>query len=107
VRHWCQSDEGQADGAGAGFTPAPGKDNCGNIYGFPLRCRKNAPVFSAVVACVFFGLQAVTNEPELPFRNVQNGLPLDAMCRMSEISVWEALDRTPPAELCPTNHVLS
>ena len=65
------------------------------------------PIFSAVVAYVFFGLQAVTNELELPFRNVQNGLPLDAMCRVIEISVCEALDRQPPAALCATNHVLT
>lgn len=66
-----------------------------------------APVFAAVVAYVFFGLQAVTNELELPFRNAQNGLPLDAMCRTIEISVSEALDRTPPPAWSATNHVLS
>jgi len=51
------------------------------------------PVFVAVVAYVFFGLQAVTNELEQPFHNVQNGLPLDAMCRTIEISVSEAIGR--------------
>jgi putative membrane protein len=66
-----------------------------------------APIFAAVVAYVFFGLQAVTNELELPFRNVQNGLPLDALCRTIEISVSEALDRPPPTALSATNHVLS
>jgi putative membrane protein len=66
-----------------------------------------APIFAAVVAYVFFGLQAVTNELEHPFRNVQNGLPLDAMCRTIEISVSEALGRTPPAVLSATNHVLT
>lgn len=66
-----------------------------------------APVFSAVVAYVFFGLQAVTNELELPFRNVPNGLPLDAICRTIEISVAEALDRTAPERLLPKNHLLS
>ena len=66
-----------------------------------------APVFAAVVAYVFFGLQAVTNQLELPFRNVQNGLPLDAMCRVIEISVSEALDRPAPELLAATNHVLS
>jgi ion channel-forming bestrophin family protein len=66
-----------------------------------------APVFAAVVAYGFFGLQAVTNELERPFRNVQNGLPLDAMCRTIEISVAEALDRPAPEGLSPTNHVLS
>ncbi|KSV81666.1 hypothetical protein N182_38320, partial [Sinorhizobium sp. GL2] len=66
-----------------------------------------APVFSAVVAYVFFGLQAVTNELELPFRDVQNGLPLDAMCRTIEISVCEALNRPAPASFVPKSYVLS
>jgi len=66
-----------------------------------------APVFAAVVAYVFFGLQTVTNELELPFRNVQNGLPLDAMCRVIEISVCEALDRPAPEALTPVNYVLT
>lgn len=66
-----------------------------------------APVFAAVVAYVFFGLQEVTNELELPFRNVQNGLPLDAMCRVIEISVCEALDRPAPEHVAATNHVLT
>jgi putative membrane protein len=66
-----------------------------------------APVFAAVVAYVFFGLQAVTNELEQPFRNVQNGLPLDAMCRTMEISVAEALGRPVPDGLAASNHVLS
>lgn len=66
-----------------------------------------APLFAAVVAYVFFGLQTVTNELELPFRNVQNGLPLDAMCRVVEISASEALDRPAPDQLVATNHVLT
>lgn len=66
-----------------------------------------APIFAAIVAYVFFGLQAVTNELEHPFRTAQNGLPLDAMCRTIEISVAEALERTPPAPLAAQNHILS
>lgn len=65
------------------------------------------PLFVAVVAYVFFGLQAVTNELEHPFRNVQNGLPLDAMCRVIEISACEAMGRVAPAPLTPVKHVLS
>lgn len=65
------------------------------------------PLFAAIVAYVFFGLQAVTNELEHPFRNVQNGLPLDAMCRTIEISVSEALHQSPPDPLCATDHVLT
>lgn len=66
-----------------------------------------APIFVAVVAYVFFGLQAVTNELEQPFSDLQNGLPLDAMCRTIEISVAEALDRAAPEPLAAKDHVLS
>ncbi|MEM5543907.1 bestrophin family ion channel [Sulfitobacter sp. AS92] len=66
-----------------------------------------APIFAAIVAYVFFGLQAVTNELELPFRNAHNGLPLDAMCRIIEVSAAEALDRAPPPLLSPRDHVLT
>jgi putative membrane protein len=66
-----------------------------------------APFFAAVVAYVFFGLQAVTNELEHPFSNVQNGLPLDAMCRTIEISVCEAMGKTPPSAFDVKNHVLT
>lgn len=65
------------------------------------------PVFSAIVAYVFFGLQAVTNELEHPFRQVKNGLPLDALCRVIEISVADALERTPPEPLLPKDGVLT
>ena len=65
------------------------------------------PLFAAVVAYIFFGLQAVTNELEQPFTPVANGLPLDAMCRTIEISVAEALDREAPEMLQPANHMLS
>ena len=66
-----------------------------------------APLFSAVVAYVFFGLQTVTNELDLPFRDVQNGLPLDAMCRVIEISVSEALGQPAPKPLTPENYILT
>ncbi|MBO6919205.1 MAG: hypothetical protein JJ858_12290 [Rhizobiaceae bacterium] len=66
-----------------------------------------APFFAAVVAYVFFGLQAVTNELEHPFSNVQNGLPLDAMCRTIEISVCEAMGKTPPPAFDVKDHVLT
>jgi putative membrane protein len=66
-----------------------------------------APLLAAVVAYVFFGLQAVTNELELPFHNLHNGLPLDAICRVIEVSVSEALERPAPEALLPQNHVLT
>ncbi|SOH92791.1 putative membrane protein [Monaibacterium marinum] len=66
-----------------------------------------SPFFTLVVAYVFFGLQAVTNELEHPFGDVKNGLPLDAMCRTVEISVAEATQKTPPPPLMPRNHLLT
>jgi len=65
-----------------------------------------APLFAAVVAYVFFGLQAVTNELEQPFHDTHNGLPLNALCRTIEISVCEALDLPAPEDLSPQNSVL-
>lgn len=66
-----------------------------------------APVVAAIVAYVFFGLNAVSDELEHPFRDAANGLPLDAMCRVIEISVAEALGREPPQPLQPVDGVLS
>ncbi|MCV2867823.1 hypothetical protein OEW28_04210 [Defluviimonas sp. WL0002] len=66
-----------------------------------------APVVSAIVAYVFFGLSAVTDELEHPFRDVVNGLPLDAMCRVIEISVAEALGEAAAEPMRPVDGVLS
>jgi putative membrane protein len=66
-----------------------------------------APVITGVIAYVFFGLAAVTDELEHPFTNSVNGIPLDAMCRTVEISVAEALNTTPPEPLQPQNHILT
>jgi putative membrane protein len=66
-----------------------------------------APLFSVVVAYVFFGLDALSAELETPYGCDQNGLPLDAMCRVNEISVAEALNETPPEPLKPTDYKLT
>ena len=66
-----------------------------------------APVFAVVVAYVFFGLQAVTNELEMPFRNSANGLALDAMCRSIEIAAAEAMGAEAPEPMRPTGYVLT
>ena len=66
-----------------------------------------APAVEAVVAYVFFGLAAVTDELEHPFRDAVNGLPLDAMCRVIEVSVAEALREAPPPYLEPVDNVLT
>ncbi|MCK0140681.1 bestrophin family ion channel [Aliiroseovarius sp. F47248L] len=66
-----------------------------------------APVFAVVVAYVFFGLQAVTNELEHPFEPRPNGLPLDAMTRVIERTICDALGRDIPPEVQPDGHLLS
>jgi len=66
-----------------------------------------APLFAAIVAYVFFGLQAITNELEMPFHRTENGLPLDAMCRTIEISVTEALGDPNPEPHRPQGFVLT
>lgn len=66
-----------------------------------------APVFAVVVAYVFFGLQAVTNELEHPFEPRPNGLPLDAMSRVIERSLRDALGKNIPPALQPKDHLLS
>lgn len=65
------------------------------------------PVFSAVVAYAFFGLDALGDEMEEPFGEWSNALPLSAMARTMEISLLEALgepDLPPPAK--PVQHIL-
>lgn len=66
-----------------------------------------APFFAAVVAYVFFGLDALSEELENPFGCEQNDLPLNALCRVNEISVAEALNETPPEPLKPVKYKLS
>ncbi len=66
-----------------------------------------APALTAVVAYMFFGLNAVSDELEHPFRDAPNGLPLDTMCRTIEVSVAEALGREAPTPLKPVDGVLN
>jgi len=66
-----------------------------------------APFFAALVAYTFFGLDAVSEELENPFGCEQNDLPLNALCRINEISVAEALGELPPKPLEPVNYKLS
>ncbi|MBW4038813.1 MAG: bestrophin [Acidobacteria bacterium] len=65
------------------------------------------PLFSAIVAYAFFGLDALGDEMEEPFADWPNALPLSAMARTTEISLLEALGELnlpPPAE--PVDHIL-
>jgi putative membrane protein len=66
------------------------------------------PIVSAIVAYTFFGLDALGDELEEPFRASDNGLPLDALCRTIEIDLRTALgERDLPPPLLPENYRLS
>jgi putative membrane protein len=58
-----------------------------------------APLFTVVIAYSFFGLDALSEELEDPFGMEMNDLPLDRMCRICEISVYEALGEPAPQPL--------
>lgn len=57
------------------------------------------PLFTALIAYTFFGLDALSEELEDPFGMEANDLALDGLCRVCEISVFEALAETPPPML--------
>ncbi len=62
--------------------------------------------FTLLVAYTFLGLDVLAQELEGPFGREANDLPLDAMCRINEISIAESLGRVPPPELTPKDYVL-
>ncbi len=64
------------------------------------------PLFAAIVAYTFFGLDALSEELEEPFGTAANDLALNALCRTIEIDVAEALGDTPPQPLLPVGFVL-
>jgi putative membrane protein len=53
-------------------------------------------LFTALIAYCFFGLDALSQELEDPFGSEANDLALDALCRVCEISVYEALGEKAP-----------
>jgi putative membrane protein len=65
------------------------------------------PLFVGIVAYVFLGLAEVSEELSQPFGATQNALPLDAICRMAEISLAPHLGRPAPAPIEPTDFHLS
>lgn len=65
------------------------------------------PLFTALIAYTFFGLDALSEELEDPFGTEANDLALDGLCRVCEISVFEALGETPPAALPPERYYYS
>lgn len=65
-----------------------------------------APVFTVIVAYTFFGLDRLSEQLEFPFGRHTNDLPLDAICRVHEISVAEALGEPAPEPLQPVEYEL-
>jgi putative membrane protein len=57
------------------------------------------PLFISLIAYTFFGLDALSEELEDPFGAEANDLALDSLCRVCEISVYEALGEPAPAPL--------
>ena len=52
------------------------------------------PLFTALIAYTFFGLDRISEELEDPFGTEANDLALDSLCRTCEISVFEAIGRS-------------
>jgi len=65
------------------------------------------PLFTALIAYTFFGLDALSEELEDPFGTEANDLALDGLCRVCEISVFEALGEPAPPPLPPKRFYLS
>lgn len=66
-----------------------------------------AVLFTLVVGYTFFGLDVLSQELEGPFGREANDLPLDALCRINEISIAESLGQQPPPMLQPVKHRLT
>lgn len=65
------------------------------------------PLLTAVLAYTFFGLDALGDELEEPFGTQENDLPLDALVRVLEVDLGEALgDPDPPPYREARNYVL-
>ncbi|MAD43471.1 MAG: hypothetical protein CMI02_17045 [Oceanospirillaceae bacterium] len=64
------------------------------------------PVLTVLLGYTFFGLDALSEQLEEPFGREANDLPLEALCRVHEISIAESLGEKPPAEILPENFIL-
>ncbi len=66
------------------------------------------PLFCAIVAYTFFGLDALSEELEDPFGMSTNDLPLSAMSRTIEIDLLEVLgEENIPDPVLPSGHCLN
>lgn len=67
-----------------------------------------APLVAAILAYAFFGLDALGDELEQPFALRPNTVPMDALTRLIEIELREALGETDlPPPLAPIDDVLT
>lgn len=64
------------------------------------------PLFSAILAYTFFGLDELARHIQEPFRDEPHCLAMSAMCRAVEIDVCHGLRRDIPPPLKPINFVL-
>lgn len=64
------------------------------------------PLFTAIVAYTFFGLDELAKQIQEPFRDNPMCLALSAMCRTIEIDALEALGEETPSYLKPRRNVL-
>lgn len=64
------------------------------------------PFITVILAYYFLGLDALGEELERPFSTDLNSLPLDAITRIIEIAVANALGEPAPPPLHPQNYVL-
>jgi ion channel-forming bestrophin family protein len=64
------------------------------------------PLFTAILAYTFFGLDELARQIQEPFRDEPHCLALSAMCRTVEIDVFHALGREIPPPLQPVDLVL-
>ncbi|NGN45325.1 hypothetical protein G6N74_30230 [Mesorhizobium sp. CGMCC 1.15528] len=76
-------------------------------FGLAFSAGWGTPLFTALIAYSFFGLDALSEELEDPFGTQANDLALDGLCRVCEISVFEALGETPPEMIKPEKYFYS
>lgn len=76
-------------------------------FGLAASAGWYTPLFTTFVAYSFFGLDALSEELEEPFGTAPNDLPLDALCRVCEISIFEALGEPPPPPLSAQEFLLT
>ncbi len=76
-------------------------------FGLVASLGMATPLFCALIAYAFFGLDALSEELEEPFGLANNALPLDAMSRTIEINLLETLGETDlPSPLQPDAYFL-